>query len=179
MNQHDDDYDGSLEERARRLAREVAPRRDLWPGIESRLPPRAGGDRVRSNPFWRTGHWLPIGVAMVAGYLLATWFPIPWGVSPATQNFWPEVGTEFARTRVELLNRVQPVLDNLSAKTGAVVANDLTGLEYGRVSIEEALTVNPNSALLKELQTSTLTRELQILQQVDRLTNDFMEIIVL
>lgn len=154
----------SLDRRIDALRREIAPQRDLWPGIASRLGQRLPA-REERRVSRGSSHWLPAGAALVAGYLIASWFPLPWapGVSqPAT-----DVNVT---APVTLLASVQPVLQQLPAKTRAVIEVDLSGFEQDRLSIEEALAADPENPLLLELRSSAEARAVSVLAQMNRLT---------
>jgi len=155
----------SLDRRVGALHREVAPPRDLWPGITSRLGPRVAQRHER--PVSRgLSRWLPVGAALAAGYLVASWFPLPW----AAQLGRP--GTDVSVTApVTLLTSVQPVLAQLPAKTRAVVEVDLSGLEQDRLSIEQALMADPDNPLLLELRSSAEARAVSLFEQMNRLTD--------
>ncbi len=159
--QHDRD---ALEEHVRGLAREVAPERDLWPGIASRLNQR-DLERKEARQRWSVGNWFSVGVAVAAGYLLASWFPLPWAPGQ----------TESLQPRIELLASVQPALERLPAKTRAVVEVDLSGLDRDRLGIELALAMDPENPLLRELWMSVENRASSVSEQMNRLTNSVSE----
>lgn len=54
------------------LARERLPSRDLWPGIEARLP-----SRRRRQPLWAYGLAASLGVASLVGLILHSPSPVP------------------------------------------------------------------------------------------------------
>lgn len=154
-----------LDRRVDALRREVAPQRDLWPGIASRLGRRPSAHEVR--PASRgPSHWFPAGAALVAGYLIASWFPLPW----VAQLGQPDTDVSVTAP-VTLLTSVQPVLAQLPAKTRAVVEVDLSGLEQDRLSIEQALADDPDNPLLLELRSSAEARAVSLLAQMNRLTD--------
>lgn len=157
--QHDRNAD-ELQRRAGALRQDIAPGRDLWPGIAARLGPAAS---PVSQPRSWTAPWLPMGAALAAGYLLATWLPLPWlgsGPQPPT----PE-------QRLEIVASVQPALDQLPAKTRAVVEANLSGLEQDWLSIEQALAVDPDNPLLRELRMNAQDRAASVREQMIRLTS--------
>ncbi len=161
MNERDDPSARELERRAQALPLEIAPERDLWRGIELRLSARdAVADPPRRVAAWP---WIPMTAALVAGYALATFVPLPVfdnvGVSPVS----PVTST--------LIDSIEPALAQLPAKTRAVVEADLTGLERDWQQIEEALASEPDNPLLLELQMSTADRAEALRAQMDRLTS--------
>ena len=150
----------SLDRQVDALRREIAPQRDLWPGIASRLGRRPSADDARPA-LGGFRQWFPAGAALVAGYLIASWFPLPWtpgAVSPDTDIN--------VTAPVTLLADVQPVLAQLPAKTRAVVEVDLSGLAQDRLSIEEALMADPTNPLLLELRSSTEARTVSLLNRL-------------
>lgn len=155
----------SLDRRIQALHREITPQRDLWPGIASRLGQRLPA-REERPAFRGLNQWFPAGVALVAGYLIASWFPLPWAAELGPPNIDVSVTSP-----VTLLTSVQPVLQQLPAKTRAVVEVELSGLEQDRLSIEEALVADPDNSLLLELRSSAEARAVSVLEQMNRLTD--------
>ncbi len=155
----------SLDQQVDALRREIAPQRDLWPGIASRLGQRLPVHEARpaSRGF---SQWFPVGAALVAGYLIASWFPLPWA---------PGVGAPDTDVNVTapvtLMASVQPILAQLPQKTRAVVEVDLSGLAQDQLSIEEALAADPTNPLLLELRSSAEARTVSLLERMNRLTD--------
>ena len=168
MSEKQDPRAEQLDERVANMAREVMPERDLWPKISSRLEPR---HRAMSTPWtaWQPRGWASIGVAVAAGYLFATWFPL---ASMFTQPGQP---TRPAQVRAELLAEIQPTLDQLPASTRAVVETDLAGFEHAWLGIEEASETEPDNPLLNELLMSAQDRAQSVRDQLVRLTSDQAE----
>ena len=102
----------------------------------------------------------------MAGYLIASWFPLPW----APQLSLPDTDVSVTAP-VTLLASVQPVLQQLPAKTRAVIEVDLSGLEQDRLSIEQALVADPDNPLLLELRSSAEARAVSLFEQMNRLTD--------
>ena len=160
-----DERPRSFDRQVEALRREISPQRDLWPGIASRLGQRRPAQDAR--PAIRGfGRWLPAGAALVAGYLIASWFPLPW--PPGTGL--PDTDVNVTAP-VTMLTSVQPMLAQLPAKTRAVVEVDLSSLAQDRLSIEEALAADPTNPLLLELRSSTEARALSVLERMNRLTD--------
>ncbi len=155
----------SLDRRIEALRREIAPERDLWPGIASRLGRRTPARQARFA-FRGFGQWLPAGAALVAGYLLASWFPLPWGPGSGLPDSDVNVTSP-----VTLMASVQPVLAQLPAKTRAVVEVDLSSLAQDQLSIEQALAADPTNPLLLELRSSTEARAVSVVERMNQLTD--------
>jgi hypothetical protein len=158
MNERDDRMTRELERRAGALARDIAPERDLWPGIAMRLSAADVTTRRRIVQW----PWLPMTAALVAGYALATWLPRPGFVSESVSPVSPVAST--------LLDTIEPALARLPAKTRAVVEADLTGLERDWQRIDDALAEDPDNPLLQELQMNAADRAAALREQMDRLT---------
>jgi len=159
MTDRDDRWLRELERQAAALPREITPARDLWPGIAMRLQqrPEARAQR-RGIGRWP---WLPMAGALVAGYALAIWMPLPRLVGGTALPVAPPAAT--------LVENIEPALAQLPAKTRAVVEADLTGLERDRQRIEQALAEDPGNPLLQELQMSTADRAESLRAQMTRL----------
>ena len=157
MNERDDRLTRDLERRVAELPREIAPQRDLWPGIEMRLTPRDEAPRRRVAQW----PWLPMTAALVAGYALAIWLPLPLFVTGSVSPVTPVAST--------WMDNMQPALQQLPAKTRAVVEADLTGLGRDWQRIEDALAEDPDNPLLQELQTYTADRAESLRVQMNRL----------
>ncbi|HSG63563.1 MAG TPA: hypothetical protein VLD39_01115 [Gammaproteobacteria bacterium] len=163
MNRQDDREMDALERRVAALPRGVMPDTDLWPGIAARLgaPVTIAARRARAV---RPLPWLPVAVALAAGYAIASVFPLrllePGG--PAAPAAAPPA--------LALIDSMRPVLEQLPAKTRSVVEANLSGLENDRLAIEQALAVDPDNVLLQELRMSAQDQAESVVQQVIRLT---------
>jgi len=163
MTDRDDRWLRELERQAAALPREITPDRDLWPGIALRLQQRPETRAQRRGiGAWP---WLPMAGALVAGYALALWMPLP-RLSGAALPVAPTA---------TLVENIRPALAHLPAKTRAVVEADLTGLERDRQRIEQALAEDPGNPLLQELRTSTADRAESLRAQMVRLAGPSTE----
>jgi hypothetical protein len=165
--QHEHDSD-VLQRRVDSLPRETAPSRDLWPAIAARLASDRRLPWHRGAYGWRS-HWASATVAMAAGYLLATWLPLPWPAEP------PPEDRQAGLPRLEIVQSVRPALAQLPPKTRAVVEADLSGLEQDWLSIEAALALDPDNPLLLELHMNAEDRAASVRDQVNRLTSGVAE----
>lgn len=155
----------ALDRRIAALRREVSPARDLWPGIASRLGRRQPAPEARFG-VRGFGQWFPVGAALAAGYLLASWFPLPWTPGSGLPDTDVNVTSP-----VTLMASVQPVLAQLPEKTRAVVEVDLSGFAQDRLSIEEALAADPDNPLLLELRSNAEARAVSLVERMNRLTD--------
>lgn len=156
--------DLSLDERLARLAREIAPARDLWPGIEERLQ--------RSARRRRLAVALAAGFAATAFALFAAFHvhaPLgPDGASPrfTQQDSAGPRGAAFMRTRAALEQSFASDLQRLPPKTRARVLQDLETIRNARADIRGALDANPQDPMLNELLADTWQQEMDFYANV-------------
>lgn len=166
--------------RAGDLPAAIAPRRDLWPGIEARLrasapPPAARARRV----------WLPLAAAAV----LALAVGLPWlgrrgaGEAPApavpavAATRAPEIpGSEIARaedgtqqTRTDVLSMLARQRDQLSPETVAVIEENMTIIDDAIAQIRAALDEDPMSRELNHLLAQQYQLEAELLTRVNKI----------
>jgi hypothetical protein len=170
MTERDNRSASAFEQRLAALDREIEPQRDLWPGIAARIGQRPAPAREQRSP-WRFDRWFPVGAALVGGYLLASWFPLPWVPGQSAPD------SQAVQAPPTLLVGVQPALAQLPANTRAVVAADLSGLEQDWLSIEAALVADPDNELLRELRQTAQNRAESVREQVNRVTASVSEAI--
>jgi len=172
MTERQNRHASAFEQRIAALDREIHPERDLWPGIAARLGRRPVPDHPRRRQ-WRFSQWFPVGVALAGGYLLASWFPLPWMPGRAGPD------NQAVQASPALLRSVQPALAQLPANTRAVVTSDLSGLEQDWLSIEAALAADPDNPLLRELRQTAENRAQSVREQVNRVTASVAEAIAI
>lgn len=164
--------------RAGELQQDVAPPRDLWPGIQARLDE---GER-RPAP-WSFG-W---PAALAAGFLVAavsallTWGllrePAPvagtlaGGAEPAQfvpVAYGPNSGIGAAQlaARDELLPEFRRRFGQLAPATQAVVLKNLAVMQQAADEIDAALAADPASGLLNEMLAGTYRQELGLYSRV-------------
>ncbi|MGI9260205.1 MAG: hypothetical protein ACR2QQ_15340 [Gammaproteobacteria bacterium] len=158
-----------LDERVARMKRELMPERDLWPEISSRLEPRDGTASASLRASQPRG-WVSLGIAVAAGYLLATWFPLQSLLVGAGQPSQP------AQLREEFFADSQPALAQLPVSTRAIVETDLAGFERDWLRIEEASAADPDNQLLQELLMSADDRARALRDRLSRLTGDSADV---
>jgi len=156
----------SLDERLARLAREIAPARDLWPGIEARL--LRGGRRQR-----RIALAIAATLATTALALFAAFHP-PAGHGPdsasrrlarAFDSEGPR-GAAFMRTRAALEQSFASDLQRLPPKTRARLLQDLEIIRGAREDIRRALDSNPQDPMLNDLLADTWQQEMDFYANV-------------
>lgn len=170
--------------KAAELPKEVAPSRDLWPGIAARL---------NESPRRVTSFNWPM--ALAAGLLVATVSALlTWGLVrepaqpvqvAATQPADPAiVPVNYGRnaglspvelaTRDELLVQFRRRIDGLQPVTRATVLKNLAVIQQAANEIDAALAQDPASGLLQQLLHDTYRRELQLYSRVVTAGGDIM-----
>lgn len=161
--------------KAAELPKEIAPARDLWPGIAARL---GESPKVVKSFGWPMA--LAAGLLVAAVSALLTWGvvrdPTPVQVAdtrPADPAIVPvNYGTNSALTarelaaRDELLVQFQSRLQSLSPQTRETVVRNLAVIQQAANEINAALAQDPASGLLNELLLDTYKRELQLYSKV-------------
>lgn len=158
------------------LSGDIAPARDLWPGIDAAIGHgRAGASR----------RWQPVFAAAAALALLAVgiWLgrasvvpdPQMAAQSPASglAAAQPEVvpaawspDARYSRTRDQLMREASARLATLPPETKAKVQAGLEAVQKARVDIEQALGHDPGNALLQEMLVNTYQDEMRVLAAV-------------
>ena len=162
--------------KAAELPKDIAPARDLWPGIAARL---------RESPQRVTHFSWPM--ALAAGLLVATVSALlTWGLvrepaapvqvvdtRPADPAIVPvNYGANSAlrpselAARDELLVQFRRRLDELSPETRAAVLRNIAVIQQAANEIDAALAQDPASGLLNQLLLDTYKRELQLYSKV-------------
>jgi hypothetical protein len=145
------------------LDREVAPQRDLWPGIRARL---------RTAP--RTRPWLlavAAGLAIASASALITWHAARTGndTIDATQLLLAEWLEPYEQARALHQTRWNDVRDDLDPETAEVVERNLAIIRAATVQLAEALAQSPHDTPMRALLDRTLTHELALYQQASQL----------
>jgi hypothetical protein len=150
----------SLDERLARLSREIAPARDLWPGIEARLPRSMRQQR-------RVALAVAAGLVATAFALFAVFHPrAPLGADTASlraaQAFDPTGprGAAFVRTRAALERSFAADLQRLPSRTRSRLLQDLEIIRNARADIRSALDSNPQDPMLNEMLADTWQQEM-------------------
>jgi hypothetical protein len=169
------------------LPDEVPPGRDLWPGIEARLSPAAGGD-VRGVASRRWGWQVAAAVALVAVSSLVTatlvrrhevaslavapgMEPGPAGVSARPASFGPShrLNPEYEQARRQLTALLQQRIDRMPASARSKLQDNLAQLRRAASEINDALAEQPGDPLLEELLLGTYQEELAVLAAANQL----------
>jgi hypothetical protein len=178
----------SLLAEAQALPNELAPPRDLWPGIRARL----GRPGVLSFSLRRPSlaAWLPAALVAAAALALAfaallrapggAWAPSRAAIEPAGQTrpagMSPQPAgvldaeREYAQAAATLLAALRGRPERLSAETLTAVEKDLLVIDQALAQIRKGLERDPGSGALNHLLASTHQRKVKVLQRVVRLS---------
>ena len=177
MNDRDDD---KLIAAARKLATEVTPQRDLWPGIE---------DAIKQP---KRSRWAPMlaqaaAVVLLVGASSFVTYIVVREQPTVIQNGTPFLNTEtvafagrnslgpaYKQARGDVVTSLDEKLKSLSPEARADVERNLAVIRQAIVDINEALNEEPDNKLLRELLADAYRDELVIMQRVDNLTRRVM-----
>jgi hypothetical protein len=171
--------DDALMSKASELPKDVAPARDLWPGIAARL----GEERRATAP--RSFGWpmaLAAGLLVAAVSALLTWGLLrepltpadvlaggdaaPAAVVPVSYGANSALGAEQLAARDALLVEFQSRFAQLAPETREAVLANLAVIQKAADEIDAALARDPASGLLNELLVGTYQQELQLYSKV-------------
>ncbi len=177
MNERNDD---KLLKQAGRLATEISPERDLWPGIEDAI--------TRPKP----SRWTPMlaqaaaVVLLVGASSMVTYFVVKDDqqlvevVGPTLQTGpiafggRQSLGQEYRLAHGTVAAGLERELERLAPETRADVERNLAVISQAIADINEALEKEPDNDLLQELLANAYREELAIMQRVGRLTQRVM-----
>jgi hypothetical protein len=177
MSDKDDD---KLMAAAGKLATEISPERDLWPGIEAAI----------HSP--KRSSWTPMFAQAAAVLLLVgassmvTYFVVKEDqrvieiVRPTlttdTVAFADRqlLGREYEQAHGQIQSQLDQELERLSPETRADVERNLAVIRQAIGDINEALEKEPDNTLLQELLANAYRDELSIMQRVGNLTQQIM-----
>ena len=152
-----DPRDEALDARVRDLPRSIEPPRDLWPGIERRLPPRRRGLPA----------WLPIAAVLALAVLgAALWrraardVPAP----PVVASVDPAHGAE-----TELLAALDGPASTLSPATRETLRRNLAVIDTALAESRRALAQDPGNGDMQALVRLAQRQRLDLLRQAARL----------
>jgi len=185
-----DRFDDDLTARARRLATDVQPDRDLWPGIEAALHD-AGQAPARSRWNWQVMLAQAAAVILLVGGSSAlTWLAVkgdrsdlapvaasnslPLDVQMASFGNQYSLGPDFQDARRDLEGRLDRELAQLSPNARADVEANLKTIRTAIAEINAALAEEPDNSLLQELLLSSYREELAVMRNVNSITRAVM-----
>ena len=161
------------------VPRDLAPARDLWPGIEAAIAtPHAMPVRRR----WPLALAAGVAVAVVGGLVgsrMVSPSSVTSGATPSAQIGEPDTlavrsvqvrEAEYNATRAELVRTYEERLKMLSPLTRARIAADLATIRRAEKDLREALDTDPSSRVLLRLYESTTRQEFDLYTTVGRNT---------
>jgi hypothetical protein len=163
------------------LARDIAPARDLWPGIAAAIAQdRAGSQDASPVPAPRRSAWryaasMAAAVALVAVGVVIGSRLTPSDGAPIASNRGDASGAlpvalqrdaEYRKTRAELVTEVERRLQDMPQADREKVGASLATLRRSITEIEAALGRDPANALLQELLVSSCQEEMRALTAV-------------
>lgn len=182
----DDDRFDALMEKAKSLATDIEPERDLWPDIEAAI----------KEPATPTFAWRPYLAQAAAVILLVggssglTWLAVkddapslspagatngvPLTASTASFGDRYSLGPDFMDARRSLEARLEAELDALPPETRGEVEKNLQTIRTAIADINNALAQEPDNALLQELLLSSYREELAVMRKVNGISNAVM-----
>ena len=189
MNEKDDEIlHDEIIVAAGRLATEVKPQRDLWPGIEQAITQPARPARSGWNTVWAQAAAVVLLVGGSSGltYLAVTGdesvvSPVAMGgpalnFEPVSGSFGSQyhLGPDYLDAKRDLEARLEEELERLSPNTRNAVQSNLQAIQVAIDDINKALAVEPGNVLLQELLLRTYHEELALMQHVDGIANSAM-----
>ena len=171
-------FDDKLDQAARELATEIAPQRDLWPGIEQAIrTPR------RRVPWYAQAAAvvLLVGASSSITYLAVKDSSAPnVSVSPdlvferAAFGGDYHLGPDFQAARNSLRAQLDAELDRLSPQAQQDIQANLDVIHKAIVEINAALAQEPDNVLLQQKLLRAYREELALLRRVGGLTRNVM-----
>jgi len=166
----------SLVEAARGLDSEIAPNRDLWPAIETRLE----ANRAAKRPWWLQLAAAGIALAILSVPLSVWWAgrsldddraaiehePPTRSVVTQAQLARSEDGVLLART--DLVTAIERRRDVVEADTLLVLEENMILLDHAIGEIRTALEEDPQNLRLRMLLAARYQQERKLLQKVSR-----------
>ena len=171
-------FDDKLDQAARQLATEIAPERDLWPGIEQAIKtPR------RQTPWFAQAAAVVLLVGASSGI---TYLAVKDDAGPVV-SVAPELifekaafggdyhlGPGFQDARNSLRAELDAEFDSLSPAAQRDVQSNLGVIHAAIVEINIALEQEPDNALLQQKLLRAYREELALLRRVGGLTRNVM-----
>jgi hypothetical protein len=181
----DNKSDDKLMMAARGLATEVAPERDLWPGVEEAIQTQKQPQRSRWTPMLAQAAAVVmlIGASSMVTYSLIKYDDANTApqtvvrVEPTNLVFEQAAfgadqtfDSVFGRASGNVAANLNRGLENLSPETRADVERNLAVIRQAITDISQALEDEPNNAFLQELLVEAYGNELALMNRVGTMT---------
>jgi hypothetical protein len=189
MNDIDDKkFDNELIAAASRLATDVKPERDLWPGIEQAISQPARPRRSNWNTVWAQAAAVLLLVGGSSGmtYLAMSGdnnavTPVAIG-GPAlvfervSGSFGSQyhLGPDYLDAKRDLEAKLDEELNRLAPDARDAVQANMETIRLAIDDINKALSEEPGNVLLQELLLRTYREELALMRHVDSIANSVM-----
>jgi len=188
MNESDNkNFDDELMATAAKLATDVTPDRDLWPGIEQAISQPAKPARTVWNNVWAQAAavLLLVGGSSGVTYLAVTEdanpsSPVAGGPTlvfePVSGSFGSmyNLGPDYQDARRSLEAKVDQELSRLTPEERDAVQKNIEVIRSAIRDINRALAEEPDNALLQKLLLSAYREELDLMMRVDGITSAAM-----
>jgi len=167
---------------AAQLSTEIAPQRDLWPGIEARLESPARRSAWTPMLAQAAAILLLVGASSGITYVMtrsgSSVSPVivTTGLDSEFVSFGSEheLGEGFQDARSNLAADLDLELDRLSPDARAGVEENLAVIRSAIIEINSAMEAEPDSDLLQELLMNAYREELAVMGRVGGLTHKVM-----
>lgn len=182
MNESDERMrdDDALMQAARALPREIAPARDLWPGIEAAIvakPARRGRQWNRlvaqaAAVLLLVGRssgvtWLALNEGGAGDTLPAGTTELDFDTVAGTFGSRYHLGPEFVDARANLASGLDQKLAELPPETRTAVEQNIADIRAAIGEINSALADQPDNTLLQDLLLDAYREELTLMKKVD------------
>jgi hypothetical protein len=178
MSEDRENAPGSFDEALRRLPREIALERDLWPAISAQLESHASPPASRWLRPAAAALLLIMGSSLMTAALLRRDEPVltqpsvsAVGAPLAALSFGPEhtLDLSHAAAREALYRALSDRIDRLPPDTRRKVAANLAEIRSACGEINAALKLKPGDPLLEELLLHAYQQELEVISTVNQI----------
>ena len=152
-----------LEADLRDLPRDLAPARDLWPGIAARIAPAARAPR-------RLVRGLVASLVVSSVAALFAWQAMQASRTVRAPLVLADLAAPYADARHRYESAWPSIRVRLDPATAAVIEGNLAVIRGALAEIDAALREAPDDASLRGLLRTTLTSELDLYRRAERLT---------
>jgi hypothetical protein len=191
MTIHIDESSSSRVTSVRDLPADIAPSRDLWPGIESRIAAERQSVSGAGRSRFQTPRFRVLALAaMISALAVGIWLGrnmLPGGSAPVTapspssamQGTLPAAyvtNPTYVKERAALLASFERQVKALPSDSRDKVLAGLANIRQSMEDIQEALGREPGNALLQELLVNTYQDEMRVLTAVHDAGDDRKEL---